>query len=134
MKKKKRKKKKSNCNDKLACTTNETKLWLTSSAKQRRNPCSGPPTVYQDLRARHDWSVENTIVNFPIRLKRNLKRISCNSWSPFGDLTRLPRRRQRQTSKSSGFSWQNNSSARVSRFFVHFFAVPARLRREMTKF
>ena len=38
------------------------------------------------------------------------------------------------TSKSSGFSWQNNNFARASGFFVHFLAVPARLRREMTKF
>ena len=26
----------------LACATDETKLWLSPSAKQRRNPCSGP--------------------------------------------------------------------------------------------
>ena len=116
-----KKKKKEKLHDKLAYTTKETKLWLTSSAKQRRTPCSGPPNVYQDLRARHDWSVENTIVNLPIRLKGNSKRIFCNSWSPLGDLTKLPWRRQRQTSKSRGFSKQNNSSARVSRFFVHFF-------------
>ena len=29
-----------------------------------------------------------------------------------------------------GLDWQNNSSARASRFFLHFFAVTARLRRE----
>ena len=29
-----------------------------------------------------------------------------------------------------GLDWQNNNSARASRFFVHFFAVVARLRRE----
>ena len=29
---------------------------------------------------------------------------------------------------------RNNNSARASRFFVHFFAVPAQLRREMTQF
>ena len=28
----------------LACCTDETKLWLSQSAKQRRNPCSGAPT------------------------------------------------------------------------------------------
>ena len=32
--------------------------------------------------------------------------------------------------KAIGLDWQNNISARVSRFFVHFFAVVARLRRE----
>ena len=38
------------------------------------------------------------------------------------------------TTKSNKFSKQNNNSARASRFFVHFFAVSAQLRREMTKF
>ena len=38
------------------------------------------------------------------------------------------------TSKSNGFNEQNNNSARASRFFVHFFAVPTQLRREMMKF
>ena len=29
-----------------------------------------------------------------------------------------------------GLNWQNNNSARASRFFVHFFAVTAQLQRE----
>ena len=29
-------------NQDIACTTNETKLWLSPSAKQCRNPCYGP--------------------------------------------------------------------------------------------
>ena len=33
-------------------------LWLTPSAKQRRNPCSGLPAVYPDLSTRHDWQVK----------------------------------------------------------------------------
>ena len=32
----------------------EIKLWVTPSAKQRRNPCSGVPAVYPDLSTRHD--------------------------------------------------------------------------------
>ena len=32
--------------------------------------------------------------------------------------------------KAIGLDWQNNNFARASRFFVHFFAVTARLRRE----
>ena len=32
--------------------------------------------------------------------------------------------------KAIGLDWQNNNFARASRFFVHFFAVVARLRRE----
>ena len=32
--------------------------------------------------------------------------------------------------KAMGLDWQNNNFARASRFFVHFFAVAARLHRE----
>ena len=53
---------------------------------------------------------------------------------PIRDLTKLRRRRQGERQKSKRFNEQNNNSARASRFFVHFFAVPAQLRREMTKF
>ena len=31
------------------------KLWLSLSAKHRRNPCSVPPVEYQDLSTLHDW-------------------------------------------------------------------------------
>ena len=68
----------------LACDTDETKLWLSPSAKQRQNPSSGPSPVYQDLSTRHDWLVEKTIVVFPIRMKENSKRTSGNSLSPLG--------------------------------------------------
>ena len=37
-----------------------------------------------------------------------------------------------RTSNTTGFYETNNNSARASRFFVHFFAVTARLRRENT--
>ena len=53
---------------------------------------------------------------------------------PTRDLTKLRRRRQRERQKSNRFNEQNNNSARASRLFVHFFAVPAQLRREMTNF
>ena len=32
--------------------------------------------------------------------------------------------------KVIGLDWQNNNAARAARFFVHFFSVTARLRRE----
>ena len=48
------------------------------------------------------------------------------------DLKIRRRRRQRQRQKSNRFNNQNNNFPRASRFFVHFFAVPARLRREST--
>jgi len=65
----------------------ETYIDPSQSAKQRRNPCSGPPPVYQDLSTRHDWPVENTIVEWPIRLKGDSKRISGDSLSPLGAQT-----------------------------------------------
>ena len=52
----------------------------------------------------------------------------------YTDLTKLRRRRQGERKKSNRFNEQNNNSARASRFFVHFFAVPAQLRPEMTNF
>ena len=66
----------------VACAADETKLWLSPSRKQRRNPCFGPAPVYQDLSTRHDWPVKNAIVDLPIRLKGNSKRSSGNSLSP----------------------------------------------------
>ena len=49
--------------------TDETKLSLSPSAKQRRNPSSGLPPVYQDLSKRYDWPVKNAIVDLPIKVK-----------------------------------------------------------------
>ena len=40
------------------------------------------------------------------------------------------RERQRECQKNNWFNKQNNNFARASRFFVHFFPVFARLRRE----
>ena len=44
--------------NKLSLRADEIKLWLTPSAKQRRNPCTGLPAVYPDLSTRHDWLVK----------------------------------------------------------------------------
>ena len=45
-------------------------FWLKSpSAKQHQNPCSGPPSVYQDLGMCYDWPVKKVIVNLPISMK-----------------------------------------------------------------
>ena len=51
---------------------------LSPSAKQRRNLYSGLQHTY------HDGPVKKAIVNLPIRLKGNSKRISGNSLSPLG--------------------------------------------------
>ena len=42
--------------------------------------------MYQDLRTGHDWPVKKAVVNLPIRLEGNPKRISGNSLSPLGAL------------------------------------------------
>ena len=45
-------------------------FWLKSpSAKQHQNPCSGPPSMYQDLSMCRDWPVKKVIVNLPISMK-----------------------------------------------------------------
>ena len=68
-----------------ACA-DETKLWLSPSAKQLRNSCSGLPPVHHDLSTRHDWPVKKAIVRLPISMKGNSKRTSGNSssvsWGP----------------------------------------------------
>ena len=58
----------------------QTKLWLSPSAKQHQNPCSEPPTVYQDLSMCHDWLVKKAIVNLPINMKetRNVLPVICS--------------------------------------------------------
>ena len=48
------------------------------------------------------------------------------------ELKQRRRRSQRERQKSLDLDWQNNISARASRFFVHFFAVTAGLQRENT--
>ena len=55
----------------------EIQFWLSPSAKQQRNPCSGPQPVYLDL----SMPVIKAIVKLPIGLKGNSKCISGNSLS-----------------------------------------------------
>ena len=50
------------------------------------------------------------------------------------ELKQRRRRRQLGRQKSNRFITQNNNFARASRFFVHFFTVLARLRRENLEF
>ena len=70
-----------------ACVTDTTKLLLSPSVKQHRNPCSGPPAEYQDLSKRYDWPVKKAIVNFPMKIKQNLKCTFGNLLSPLGTQT-----------------------------------------------
>ena len=68
-------------------------------------------------------------------MHENIQQIESLSISSFNrDLTKLQRRRQRESQKSNVFNERKNNSARGPRFFVHLFAFPVQLRREMTKF
>ena len=62
----------------------ELNFWLSPSARQCQNPCSRPQPVYWDLSTNHDWPVKNAIANLPIGLKGNVRRISRNLLSPWG--------------------------------------------------
>ena len=56
------------------------------TAKQYRNPCSGPPLVYmyQDLSTCLDWWVKKAMVNLLIKMNGNSKHTSGNLLSPLG--------------------------------------------------
>ena len=56
-------------------------------------------------------------------------RFRVANWCSRPVAKKLRRRRQGERHKSNRFNEQNNNSERASRFFVHFFAVPAKLRR-----
>ena len=49
--------------------------------------------------------------------------------APIGSLNNHDGDVNKNSNKAIGLDWQNNNFARASRFFVHFFAVNARLRR-----
>ena len=51
-----------------------------------------------------------------------------------GSLSKKLRRRQRERQKAIGLYKQNNNFASALRFFVHLFAVVARLQRESAQF
>ena len=68
----------------LACAADETKLWLSRSAKQHRNPCSRLPLVNQYLSTHHDWPVKNAIVDLPFKMKGNSKRSYSNLLTTLG--------------------------------------------------
>ena len=67
-----------------ACVKDITQLLLSPSGKQRQNPCSGSPAEYQDLSMCHDWPVRKAIVDFPMKMKQNLKCTFGNLLSPLG--------------------------------------------------
>ena len=77
--------------------------------------CGTKDVVVRPAKAGAESDLSN---DFSINFRRSCRRTFT------GDLTKLRRWWQRQ----------NNNSAGASRFFANFFAVPARLRREMTKF
>ena len=71
--------------------------------------------IYQALLDLHNLAAEDPQVQNLVSLK---------------PVTHSRRGQQRERQKNSWFNKQNNNFARASRFFVHFFPVFARLRRE----
>ena len=67
----------------ITLSQTELNFWLDLSVK-KKILFLGPPPVYQDLSACHDWPVKDALVYLPIRLKGNLKRTSGNSSSLLG--------------------------------------------------
>ena len=59
---------------------------MAGSVKQRRNPCSGPSPVYQDLSTYHDWPVTKDIAvgtasqMLLTEVKLHLRRRLCSNW------------------------------------------------------
>ena len=68
----------------VACNTDGTKLLVESVCETASKSLFWVPLVYKDLNTRHDWPVKKAIVDLLVRLKRNSKRISCNSLSSLG--------------------------------------------------
>ena len=67
----------------LACATDETKTLVKSVCETALKSLFWTYTlVYQDLSTRHDWPFKKAIVDLPIRMKGNLKRITDNSFTP----------------------------------------------------
>lgn len=51
----------------LACATDESKLWLSLSARQHQNHFSGLPTVYPNFSIHHDWQKSHCLFDLPIK-------------------------------------------------------------------
>ena len=73
--------------------------------------------------------------------ERNVMRVICSRvhlaavlGQTIGTLRNYDGDGKENVKKAIGLISKKNNNARASRFFVHFFAVPAQLRREMTKF
>ena len=67
----------------VVCAIDETILCLSLSVCQTAlKSLFWVPTCVPGLSIRHDWPVKKAIVDLPIRMKGNWKRISGNSSSP----------------------------------------------------
>ena len=64
----------------------------------------------------------------------NIKKLTGRHRTSLGTLRNYDGDVKETRQKSNRFDEQNKYSARASRFFAHFFAVPAQLRSEMSKF
>ena len=106
----------------IACATDDSKLWLSPSAKQRWNPCSGSPPVCQDLNTYHDWPVKKSRCLFANQIERKFEtsfRYFVESvvgpeqgGSPKGFFNPvIPTRNSSQSCNPEGYFWHPTSRA-----------------------
>ena len=93
-------------------------------ARALTTPLTALPLASTISRGSHRWSWKGDLA------RRVLFSELTSELTVSRDLKIRRRRRQRGRQKSNRFNNQNNNFARASLFFVHFFAVAARLRRE----
>ena len=93
-------------------------------ARALTTPLTALPLASTISRGSHRWSWKGDLA------RRVLFSELTSELTVSRDLKIRRRRRQRGRQKSNRFNNQNNNFPRTSRFFVHFFAVAERLRRE----
>ena len=97
---------------------------LTEKTNKQTNKCKKVCKQQQEGTENNDVHVSD------LQMANLHKALELDSTTGNRDLRIRRRRPQRERHKSNRFNNQNNNFARAPRFFVHFFAVTARLRRE----
>ena len=97
---------------------------LTEKTNKQTNKCKKVCKQQQEGTENNDVHVSD------LQMSNLHKALELDSTTGNRDLKIRRRRPQRERHKSNRFNSQNNNFACASRFFVHFFAVAARLRRE----
>ena len=102
-----------------------------------RNVCRSEYIPFPSFSTKYLQCFPHSVANEPWALLGHLIVMVMSKYTDvqdFWDLKIRWRRRQRERRKNNTFNNQNDNFARASGFFVHFFAVAARLRSEKAKF